>query len=252
MKLAILIPTTSRNRPWTTHQETYLYNLTIRSYLKTYSFEYNNHPLETIFYIGYDDDDTVWGNQQERKGIERFLNIMKHTSCQFVSMKGIEKGYLTKMWNRLFQRAYDDRCDYFFQCGDDITFRTKEWVPACISTLQAHNDIGLTGPINNNARILTQAMVSRKHMDIFGFFFPEEIVNWCCDDWYNYVYQPDFFYPLRNHLCTNDGGEERYDINGDPTFRTFQLKTKIQELRKNTFAMAQSHRTRILQYLMKK
>lgn len=252
MKLAILIPTTSKNRPWTTFQETYLYNLTIRSYLQTYSFEYNDNPLETIFYFGYDEDDTVWGKEQQRKGVERFLNIMNNINCQFISMKGIEKGYLTKMWNRLFKIAYEDECDYFFQCGDDIRFRTQEWVPACISTLQQNNDIGLTGPINNNSRILTQAMVSRKHMDIFGFFFPEEIVNWCCDDWYNYVYKPDFFYPLLKHLCTNEGGEERYDINGDPKFRAFHVRDKVNQLRKNTFALAQTHRTCILNYLMNK
>ena len=33
-----------------------------------------------------------------------------------------------------------------------------------------NNDLGLAGPINNNNRILTQAFVSRKHMEIFGWF----------------------------------------------------------------------------------
>lgn len=251
MKLAILIPTTSRNRPWTKFQDTYLYNLTIRSYLRTYSFSFKNEDLETVFYIGYDEDDKLWGQETQRSGIQRFLNIMRNIRCEFISMKNIEKGYLTKMWNRLFQHAFDEGCDYFFQCGDDINFRTNEWVPACIQTLQEHNDIGLTGPMNNNSRILTQAMVSRKHMEIFGFFFPEEIKNWCCDDWYNFVYQPDFFYPLTNHLCTNDGGEERYEIDGDPKFRVFNTNKKLYYLRSNTMRLAQKHKTNILQYLMK-
>ena len=29
------------------------------------------------------------------------------------------------MWNVLFKQAYDDGCDYFYQCGDDIEFKTK-------------------------------------------------------------------------------------------------------------------------------
>ena len=32
------------------------------------------------------------------------------------------------MWNHLFHNAYEDNCDYFFQCGDDIMFTTKNWV----------------------------------------------------------------------------------------------------------------------------
>ena len=31
------------------------------------------------------------------------------------------------MWNILFKKAYNDNCDYFYQCGDDILFKTKGW-----------------------------------------------------------------------------------------------------------------------------
>ena len=74
------------------------------------------------------------------------------------------------MWNVLFKKAYDDKCEFFYQCGDDIYFTTKGWINDSINILK--NDIiGLTGPLNNNNRILTQAFVSRKHMEIFGWFF---------------------------------------------------------------------------------
>ena len=101
------------------------------------------------------------------------------------------------MWNVLFKKAYEDGCDYFYQCGDDICFKTEGWVNDCIKTLIKNRNIGLTGPINNNSSILTQAFVSRKHMEIFGWFFPKEIKNWCCDDWYNMVYYPKYLYPLK-------------------------------------------------------
>ena len=99
-------------------------------------------------------------------------------------------------WNIIFLKAYQDSCDYFYQCGDDINFKTSGWINDSISILEQHNNIGLTGPINNNNYILTQAFVSRKHMEIFGYFFPENIINWGCDDWYNFVYKPDYFFPL--------------------------------------------------------
>ena len=110
--------------------------------------------------------------------------------------------------------------------------------------LQNNNNVGLTGPINNNNRILTQAMVSRKHMDIFGWFFPEEIINWCCDDWYNWVYQPNHFFPLNNHFCSNDGGEPRYNINNDTNFKN-NFRKNTEKLRKNTYELAQSHKRKI-------
>ena len=49
-------------------------------------------------------------------------------------------------------------------------------------------------------------------MLIFGWFFPEEIKNWYCDDWYNIIYKPYHFFPLTKHVCYNNGGEPRYNI----------------------------------------
>ena len=50
-------------------------------------------------------------------------------------------------------------------------------------------------------------------MDIFGFYFPEEIRNWYCDDWITKVYYPDHFYELK-HYVINKGGDPRYEISG--------------------------------------
>ena len=128
--------------------------------------------------------------------------------------------------------------------------------------IDKYNNIGLTGPTNNNQRILTQSFVSRTHMEIFGWYFPEEIKNWCCDDWYNFVYQPDNFYPLKDHFCSNDGGEPRYDINNDPNFKgSVQqimmgnnpqvFRNNLHELRQKTENMAQSHKRLLNNYLMR-
>ena len=55
-------------------------------------------------------------------------------------------------------------------------------------------------------------------MEIFGWFFPKEIKNWCCDDWYNMVYHPKYLYPLGNHFAVNMGGNPRYEIHNDKKF----------------------------------
>jgi hypothetical protein len=159
---------------------------------------------------------------------------MKNVDIEFVYMTGITKGHLTIMWNRIFEKAYNDGYDYFFQCGDDIEFKTVGWTNACIAALQTSGGIGVAGPINNHPRILTQSFVSRKHMDLFGYYFPPEIINWCCDDWINDVYKGlGTFYPLSEHLCVNVGGDPRYQINNDATMTSFNFKQKINKLREH-------------------
>jgi hypothetical protein len=85
-------------------------------------------------------------------------------------------------------------------------------------------------------------------MDIFGWFFPEEIINWCCDDWYNLVYSPDHFFPLRQHYCSNNGGEPRYTIHNSAAFVS-NLSVNTQKLRKDTATLAERHKVRLRDYI---
>ena len=208
MKIGILIPSTSYKRDWTKFDETYLINYTLKSFLITYNQEH-----EYTFYVGIDREDKIYDNKDIQIKILRFVSIMKNINLKFMYMDKIPKGHLTLMWNRLFDKAYDDGCEYFFQCGDDIEFTTKNWVNDCIEILTRNNNIGVAGPINNNVRILTQSFVSRKHKELFNYYFPPEIINWCCDDWINEVYKRlNSFFPLCQHFCKNAGGRPRYDI----------------------------------------
>lgn len=242
--IAILIPTTSRMRPWRRPDETYLFIHTLSTFKATYN------PAHTYgFYIGIDADDFIFGN---RKNLEFFANFVAHelknTTITFQYMKGIQKGHLTAMWNELFNTALADGFEYFYQTGDDIIFKTVGWVDACLAVMNRTNDIGLTGPINNNPRILTQSFVSKKHKEIFGFFFPPSIINWCCDDWINWVYQPGYWFPIKNHYCENAGGDPRYIINNDKQFvRDIALNTH--KLRESTMALVVEHRPLVQQFI---
>jgi hypothetical protein len=210
-KIGILIPSTSRWCNWSTYQESHLYKYTLKTFLKTYDKEHHY-----IFYIGIDKGDEIYDNEDVKIKFKRFLSVMKNVDIEFIYMDGLAKGHLTVMWNSLFEKSYNDGCDYFFQCGDDIEFNTSGWVNDCIKALLKSKNVGVAGPINNNVRILTQSFVSRKHMELFGYYFPPEIINWCCDDWINEVYKEiKCYYPLQNHLCINAGGPPRYIINND-------------------------------------
>jgi hypothetical protein len=251
-KIAFLIITTSNNRDnWNNIKDSYLYNMTLKTFLLTQDKE-NLYK----FYIGIDANDRIFDNKEQQYHITYFTDVFPNLEFEFIVYDNniIPKGHLTIMWNVLFKKAYNDNYDYFYQCGDDLEFKTKGWINDCIKILKNKNNIGLTGPINNNNRILTQSFVSRKHMEIFGWYFPEEIINWCCDDWYNMVYYPNFLYPLQNHYAENNGGQPRYEINNNPNFtgNNQEIFTRnINKLRLTTQNLANKHKNLINLYINK-
>lgn len=227
MKIGVLIPSTSNQRPWKTVNESYLYKNTLKTFLLTHDKEH-----QYVFYIGIDRNDPIYDNEDNQRKLIRLCSICTHISLKFIYMDNITKGHLTVMWNRLFEQAYNDDCDYFYQCGDDIEFHTKGWVNDSIDILQKHDNQGVTGPVSNNARIITQTFVSRKHMEWFGYYFPPEIINWCCDDWINMVYyKMGLLFPLTQHYCNNIGGTPRYNINNETNMTNSNLSLRINQLR---------------------
>jgi len=206
IKVAILIPSTTKERPWKNIKETDLYKINLKSFLLTYDPEHTY-----TYYVGIDNDDPLYSKESERKELLRFISVMKNVSLQFISLQGIKKGHLTVMWNRLFHKAYHDGYDYFYQCGDDIQFINKGWVSKSIKLLRLYHNLGCTGPHDKmQYRVHTQSFVSRKHYEIFKFYFPPEIINWFCDDWITKVYWEDLLYPLLDKWCMNCGGAPRY------------------------------------------
>lgn len=217
MNIGIIIPTTTHNTNWTSYKDTHLYNIFFKSFVKNMCNSYNYR-----IYLGIDSDDKIWNNVEEQNNILKFQEDNKNIKIFFVIMKDIEKGWVTKMWNKLFKIAYNDNCEYFYQCGDDIEFLNKGWVTKSVNILKNNNNIGLTGPLDDtwikvcktfNSYVHTQAFVSRKHMDIFKCFFPIDIKNWYCDNWITKVYfKNNLFYRLNNHKILNKGGKPRYEV----------------------------------------
>ncbi len=188
---------------------------------------------EYVFYLGFDASEKLYTSDD-------VLTAMKHAFCKFnlglditVFGKDITSGHLTKMWNILAEKALCDGCDYFFQCGDDVELLDNGWITECVSILKSNNDNGMTGPNDiDYPRILTQTFVSRKHVTIFGHYFPEDIINWYCDDWINAVYRNSGKFYKSSCRCVNRGGDQRYNIvrlDSIPNFNTL-VSTAVETL----------------------
>lgn len=238
--VAYLVLATSKNRDlWKSMKDTYLLNKTLASSVQS------NDPEHTyVYYIGIDKGDRIFDDSMEQSIVHDFVKQYSNVRVEFVVTDSCEKGHVTKMWNMLFQKAYDDGADYFFQCEDDIEFKTKGWISDSIDALEERSGFGMAGPLNNHSKLLTQAFVSRKHMLLFGWFFPESIRNWCCNDWYNHLYAPQYMVPFMHHFCENQGGEPRYIINENVDFKkSKELYTNnLKVLRTEVTTLANSHK----------
>jgi len=210
MKIAILIPTTSKNTKFKKLEDTHLFKYLIPSFLGTITTDH-----KYFFYFAIDDDDKLYNKLQTKKKIlnkDTYKKYNKNVNIDIniLSTKNIEKGNVVGYWNMLFKKAYEDNNDYFVQCGDDILFMNKNWLNMCIYHLILNIDLGVSTPQDiGNPKLMTQSVVSRKHMEIFGYYYPPELKSWFCDNWITDVYKHSLGVMPRCYL-QNKGGKPRY------------------------------------------
>ena len=195
LKTGVLIASTSKGCNWKSPQDCYLNN-TLESLFNT-----NKNSKNLFICIGIDHDDPFYRVNENRLFFEDKFQVEF-----FVSRA--EKGHVTKIWNELAHKAINENCEYLFQCGDDITFHRPGWLEECQKNLKSTNNFGMTGPLTNqNSYIITQCFVHKTHYDIFGYFFPEEIKNWFCDDWINEIYPS-------SRICTSFNCDNKVIVQG--------------------------------------
>lgn len=201
-KVGIIVPTTTKGKKFNTILDSPIVNVLFRSFIETVD---NKPGLSCVFYIGYDYNDPLFSKDETIFILTKFLSgLNNELLCKFVKFpENIKPGHLTRMWNILYDEAYNDNCDYMYQCGDDIEFLTKDWLLPSINLLRNNNDIGMSGPVCDHPYILTQALFSRKHKDILGRFLEEDIKNWFLDDYYNLLYTPNNVFVYFEGLCRN-------------------------------------------------
>jgi len=234
-KIAILIPVSSRDAAYKSVKDINFFKILFPSFLTSLEPE-DKEKFKYGFYLGYDKGDLFYDNEEN-------LEKIREKFYQGVKKGGIELGALIKcentehspatVWNILFKKAYADGYDFFYQLGDDIEIITLGWSSEFVKVLEQHNFIGVTGPLEKHyQKILTQTFVSRKHMEIFGYYFTPIVKNWYCDDWIHNVYKPGYNFWAKNKLVRNISAYNsgpRYSIKKIPLR---ELKKQIKQDRK--------------------
>ena len=222
--IAVLVPTTSRGRRRRGVDDTDLLRVLLPSLLATATWDGS---VTYRLYVGYDAADPFFDDPRTADALEaavrrrvgdRPLTLVPRP-CEGTAHAPVA------VWNRLFADAYADGCDFFYQLGDDLSLETAGWArdfPAALLLNRAEPGLGVTGPVDRGhvtdagrlkLDVLTQSFVSRRHMEVFGTYYPPAFRNWWSDDWITRVYAPDHLRPAFHHTVYNSSQSRmRYEI----------------------------------------
>ena len=181
--IGVIIPTTSNKNNYRKIENYIFFQVTLPSFIKTCSQDNNYN-----FYLGYDDDDQFF-IQNKEKLIEYFNEkTPENFTIKFYEMINL-KGKVGKIWSNLAEIAKETN-EYLYQIGDDIEMMTNNWDRYFIYRLLQSDNVGCVGPYDLNIKcfLLTQSFVHIKHLEIFGTYFPDKIINWDIDLWLTHVY----------------------------------------------------------------
>ena len=207
MKIAILIPLCSRNQTYKRLEDAPFIKIFLPHLTRTKEAGYTYK-----LFVGYDDDDAFYLKHHDALSSLKDVDVSVLSNCQH---------HPTRAWNMLFQKAVNQNFDYFFQVGDDVSMQTPGWTTRFVDKLLSQNNIGTVGPCEPSnyfgrlqackAIVIENNFVHKTHHDIFGYFFPDKIKNWYCDDWITFVYA-DLATMETSILCSNTVKGLRYDI----------------------------------------
>ncbi len=211
-KLFVALPTTSKGLKNST--EPVFFKALVPSMLDTLQEDELKKFVITV-YIGYDHGDELFENEKQRTSmIQKLEEMIGDRPIQIQMLRLPKTGRVAMLWSMMYDRAIHEGAQYFYQVNDDLTMVTKGWLTKFTSTLDSNNGFGVVGPADYhnglNCTILTQAMVTRVHYDIFTILYPIELKDWKTDRWLTHVYGPDDTFCWGDYVANNGASKTRY------------------------------------------
>lgn len=211
--VGVLIPCTSRGRPWRDIRESYLAKLTLPSLISVMS-ETERAQIHLHWWIGIGPGpEPIYTPEALRELFE--AHHVPPEDLHIVDLSPYaRRGDLSGFWNALAWRAYDAGDTYLLQVGDDVLYYREStgWLSEAIARIYRNYGLGTSGAVSHATLIdLTQCLVGRLHMEIHGYFFPP-FPNLGCDDWGSQLYQPAGLHaPIVEKRFFNLSGAPRYN-----------------------------------------
>ena len=186
------------------------------SFCKTASSGYSYR-----FFLAYDYDDEHMSNKSFVNNFKQTFMLYTKEKCPRSSeysihfIKCSHSGRPAWAQNDAMIEAYLAGLDYFYRINDDTVMKNKNWTERFIDTLEhlTPSRIGVVGPTHTggNVGILTYDFTHRTHVEIHGFYYPREFLNWYADNWITNCYKPGRSIKLRDiHLIHTIEKGRRY------------------------------------------
>ena len=177
------------------------------------SEELRSHPI--IIYVGYDRGDLLYSSKQAE------IQAMTSFPIRFFELPRWHR--VAQLWNLLYGLAVWDGASYFYQLNDDVTLETTGWLGAFTAALDAQGGFGVVGPADPHnglaCVVLTQAMVTRRHAEVFdGLLYPEGFADWKSDRWLTHVYGEEWGRCMKDFVARNGAAGRRYQQCEQPTW----------------------------------
>jgi len=185
--IGILITLCSKKQDWDNLHNCDFFNVFLDSFMLTKSKKHKHR-----IYLGYDENDEFF--------IERHQEILDRIPKDYKIVVLPKKcnGNPCEAWNILYKNAYDDGCEYFYQCGSDIIHNVRGWDDYCINIMRKNDNDCIVGGVDagfwiertiiDQNGILENVFTGRKHYERFGWFFPPEVKTWYSDDMITKIY----------------------------------------------------------------
>lgn len=204
-KTVFIIPSTSKNMDYKSIESCSLFNILYNSLKKL------NNISNYTFLIGVDDDDEFYNNNIE------LLKCTLPENFYFHSLHNFDKSYVCIV-NQLANIALEKySAEYIYLFADDLEVYDLDFIENdFIPYFKKNKDICLGWGIDqNNLQLCTHPFVSKKHVEILGYFYPPEIKNWYCDNWIQNTYNKLNVIKTKKSVIKNmivADNKKRYDI----------------------------------------
>jgi len=217
-QVCFIVPATTNRRDWKEVEETDLWSILCQSLSIAPPLN-----IDLTVFVGFDSDDAIYSVLENRL---KFNAVFDKFKIEWYEFDGSYKGKPTWIWNSLGDIAVNKGFEWIKALGSDIAMpKDRCWLGKMINDLKKSKKMGIAGGDSGNPNLpMTQFLIHKTHIQIFGWIFPPQIHNYFCDNWIQEVYPKKFIHYSPQYKLFNLGGSPRYDPKNDRKLCDMLLK----------------------------